>query len=169
MFKKNKKSIIFIIISIYVIGMVMTFTGDLILQIQTIRHQNRIEKIKNSESLEFSMTQWNNFSDNTEIKFQNRYYDVISFKEIDSKIIVKVIKDQFENEFRVSLAKIFNKNKIPFSEKSKSNFFSKHLVSKVEYITFINLDFLLDKLQENNSFLNSKTSNFINFQEKPPC
>lgn len=149
--------------------MMISLSGDLVLQIQTVRHQNQIEKIKNAQTLEFSIKEWNSFSDNKEIKFQNNYYDVISFQEIDSKIIVKVIKDQFESEFRVCFSKIFNKSKFPFSDKKKSNFFSKHLLSKKEYIILSHLDFLNDKLRENDSFLDSKTSTFLNFQEKPPC
>ncbi len=147
----------------------MTFTRDLILQIQTVRHQNQIKKIENAQTLEFSIKEWNSFSDTNEIKFQNKYYDVISFREIDSKVIVKVIRDTFEDEFRVTFSKIFNKNKIPFSEKNKSNFFSKHLTSKDEFVFSVNIDFALDELLKNERYINIKTSNFINFQEKPPC
>lgn len=149
--------------------MVVTFSGHLILQIQTLRHHNQIEKIKYSETLEFSTTEWNNFSDNTEIKFKNNYYDVISVREINSKIIAKVVKDKFENEFRITFSKIFNKTKFPFSEKNKLNNFSKHLATKNEFVILTNLDFALDKLLKYECYLNFKTSNFINFQEKPPC
>ncbi len=148
--------------------MIFAFSGNLIYQIQVVRHQNQIEKSFNSEILEFSLLEWNKFSDLNEIKFQNNYYDVISFQKINTKIFTKVVKDDFENENRILISKIFKKSKSPLSEKKKSNIFSKHIFLKNEFI-FLNIFFFLTKLQIKNGILSSKTSNFINLQEKPPC
>ncbi len=149
--------------------MIMTFTGDLLKQIQCVRYQNTIEKIKNSEILEFSLNDWNNFSDSNEIKFKNNFYDVISIQKLKSKIFANVVKDKLESELRITFSKIFNKTKIPTPGNKKLNSFSKHVLFRYEFVRINNLHFLSKKLQENDNFLNSKTSNFINFQYKPPC
>ncbi len=167
--KKIKNLAIFFIISIYAIGLVLTFSGDLLNQIQVVRHKNQIEKIANAEILEFSLKDWNNFSESNEINFQNNYYDIVSFEKINSRIIAKVVKDDFENEICVSLAKIFNKSKLPYSKSKKSNSFSKHIPSNKEYIAEYILIISSKKQKNLNEVLTSKTSNFINFQEKPPC
>ncbi len=147
--------------------MMITFSGDLILQIQSVRHQNQIEKLEKSETLEFSLKEWNNFSDNQEIKFQNSYYDVISSQTINSKVVAKVVKDDFENEIRVSIHKIFSKTKSSSSNQKKSNTFSKHVICKNEFVYKNKFDFI--KLTNFSEVLISKTSNFIEFSEKPPC
>ncbi len=167
--KKIKKPAFVTIISIYFIGLVLTFSGSLIEQIQFVRHQNQIEKIANAEILEFTLNDWNNFSESNEIKFQNNYYDVISFENINSRIFAKVIKDDFENETRITLSKILSKTKSPFSEKKKSNSFSKHILYINEFVGNKNIHFQLNKPLNLNEILISKTSNYINFLEKPPC
>lgn len=164
-----KNLVIFAVISVYFIGMVLTFSGDLIQRIQLVRYQNQIEKIANAKHLEFSLKEWNSFEGADEIKFQNQYYDVISFEKINSKIIANVVHDKFENEARVILTKILDKTKSPLPEKKKSNSFSKHILSKNEIIctnNIISFKFILSKFDK---IIVSKTSSFINFQEKPPC
>lgn len=149
--------------------MFLTLSENLIYQIQVVRHQNQIEKISKAEILEFSLCEWNSFSDLQEIKFQNNFYDVISFKKINIKVVVKVVKDDFENEIRVSFLKILNKFKFPLSDKKKSNSFSKHLLSKNEFICSIKVNIYNSNHKNFDRTLSSKTSSFINFQEKPPC
>lgn len=164
-----KNSATFLIISIYFIGMVLIFSGSLIEQIQCVRHQNQIEKIANAETIEFTLNNWNNFSESNEIKFRNNYYDVISFENINSRIFAKVVKDDFENDTRITLSKILNKTQSPFSEKKKSNSFSKHILYINEFVGNKNIHFQLNKPLNLNEILVSKTSNYINFLEKPPC
>ena len=149
--------------------MILTFSGGLIYQIQIVRHQNQIENINNAETLEFSLLEWNKFSDSKEIKFKDNYYDVISFKNIKSKILAKAVKDDFENEFRITFNKIFNKHKSPLSEKKKTNLFSKHILSKNEFICTNKINLFNVELQKFDVIIDFKTTNFINFQEKPPC
>lgn len=149
--------------------MVLTFSGDLLNQIQVIHHQNQIEKVSSAKTLEFTINEWNNFSELNEIKYQNNYYDVISFKKVNSKIVANVVKDKFENETRVTISKIINKSKIPFSDKKKSNSFSKHLFSQNEFICNDILNLFKFKLRKFDRVLCSKIATYINFQEKPPC
>ena len=165
----TKNLVIFSIISIYFVGMLLTFSGNLIQRIQSVRFQNQIEKIANSKNLEFSLKEWNSFEGANEIAFKNQFYDVVSFKKIDSKIIANVVPDKFENEVRIFLTKILSKTKSSLPEKKKSNSFSKHILSKNEFICPNKKHFYDYKLPIYNSVDNCKTSAFINFQEKPPC
>ena len=148
--------------------MILVFSGDLITQIQDFRHQNQIEKINQSETIAFSETEWNNFNNADEIKFQNNYYDVISIKKSYNKIIAKVVKDDFESEIRIGISKIF-KNKKPISHKKKTNSISKHLISKADFLKNKDSKIHQKLIQKSDGLIHLKTSNFINFQEKPPC
>ncbi len=149
--------------------MVLTFCGNLFQKIQNVRYQYQIEKSFKSEILEFSILEWNKFSDSKEIKFKDNYYDVISFENINSKILAKVVKDDYDNEIRITFNKIFNKHKLPLSEKKKTNSFSKHILLKNEFIFRNEIIFFITKFQIKDGILNSKTSSFINVQKKPPC
>ncbi len=169
MYKKIKNPAIFLILSVYVIGMILAFSGDLIQHIQNIRYRNQIEKIANAETLEFSKTEWNNFSGNHEIHFQNHYYDVISFEQNNKKITAKVVKDSSENKTRVTFVELLKKNKTPISEKKKSNSFSKHVISENKFYYYNKLVFLSEILQNFDGLTSSKTKSFIYLQDKPPC
>lgn len=149
--------------------MFLTFSGDLIQRIQSIRFQNQIEKIANSKNLEFSLKEWKSFEGANEITIQNQFYDVVSFKKIDSKIIANVVHDKFENEVSVFLTKILSKTKSSVPEKKKSNSFSKHILPKNEFICSNKTQLYNYKLPIYNNIENSKTSAFVSFQEKPPC
>ena len=148
--------------------MVFTFSGNLLNQIQVVRQQNQIEKIASSEILEFSLNEWNNFSSLNEIKFQNNYYDIISFEKINSKIVAKVVKDDFENEVRITFLKVFNKHQSPLSHKKKTNSFSNYLPCDFASNNFEKINFNADLIQHKSQYLLLRTSNFINFLEKPP-
>lgn len=167
--KKIKYPAVIILISMYVIGIVMTFSGDLILQIQSIRYQNQIERNANLEFLEFSEKQWANFENDKEIKYKNQYFDVIWFRKLDSKIIAKVVKDSFESETRVTIVELLKKNKPPISENKKSNTFYKHLISENKFYVRNKLVFLEVQLQNFDKKSSSKTKSFIYLQDKPPC
>ena len=166
---KNIKNLaIYAVISVYIIGIVLSFSGNLINQIQVTRQKIQIEKIFNAEILEFSLTEWDNFEDFDEIKFRNKYYDVVSFQKINNRIFAKAVKDDFENEFRVSFLKVFNKHQSPFSKIKKTNFFCNHLLCFTDFKIVGNSNFKLDFIPYNKYFLAFKTSSFINFLEKPP-
>lgn len=168
MFPKYKKPAILIIISLYIIGVFFVNSGDLFSQIQKIRYENRIKKIKLCKTIIFSSKEWKVFSDKKEIKFNNAYYDVIAFQEFNSKVIAKVIKDDLENEFRLVISQILNKQKpLPLDKKYTS--LSKHLVQK-EKINFVfKFNFKIDKIENYDTQFNLKTKSFIYSLFEPPC
>ena len=147
--------------------MIVSFVCDLLLQMQTIRHQNQIEKFSDYEILEFSETTWNNFPNKDEIKFNGKYYDVALIEKRGSTIFAKVVCDDLENELHVFIAKINKDSKVPLSNKIKS--FSKHLINQNDFL-FTN-DFLIssNKLQKFSFISNDIISGFNTFLERPPC
>ena len=169
MLQKNRIFAVFLILSIYIFGLLLSFTGDFIQHFQAVRHQNQIEKIELATTLEFSFNDWKKFKDSKEIHFQYDFYDVISINKTANKIIAKVVKDDFENEIRVAFSQIFTKHKLPISEKKKTDSFAKHLNIK-----------LLENLKNVTTVFSKKTSNFdyllhlkinsyIDLPLKPPC
>lgn len=169
MFQKNRIFAVFLILSIYVFGTVLSFTGDFIQHIQVVRHQNQIEKIAKAQTIEFSFSQWEKFTDTKEIKIENDFYDVVSFRKSNSKIIAKVVKDDFENEIRVTLSQICKNQKIPYSDKKKSNTISKHFVSKDKFYTYYTNVIQLEKKSNFKFKANLKEISFIYLPIKPPC
>ena len=169
MFQKNRIFAVFLILSIYVFGTILSFTGDFIQHIQVVRHQNQIEKIAKAQTIEFSFSQWEKFTDTKEIKIENDFYDVVSFRKSNSKIIAKVVKDNFENEIRITFSQIFNKHKLPASGKKKSSPIAKHFNIKLNE-NFKNSVVLFSKKASNFDYLiNSKINSFIDLPLKPPC
>ena len=165
---KNTNKAVYIIISIYCIGLLLSYSGDLIQQLQSIRYYNQIEKTKKSEVLVFSIQEWKSFKGEKEIKYKNDFYDVISYQAIKSKIIAIVVKDRFENETRVTISRIFNKHKIPFSEKKGSNTFSVHITQEFQIIAS-KPEFLNYKPSNFDAFFDLKIKSFTNPLQKPPC
>ena len=53
------------------VGFLFAFSGNLILQIQTARHHNQINKKKLIENISLSLSQWNDLDDQHEIKIKN--------------------------------------------------------------------------------------------------
>ena len=149
--------------------MIFSFSGGLITQNQNIRQKGIIEKNTNFEVLNFTINQWNKFNDTEEIKHNNKFYDVVSFKKINSNVIVTAIHDDLENEVRIFISKIYKKTKNPISEKAFFKAFSKHILLKnnsfvkEKFLIFYNLSrkFLFQP--------KDKTSGFNDFVEKPPC
>lgn len=168
MFLKNKIVVTFIAISLYVMGVFLAHSGDLFNEIQNIRYENQIRKIKLSQTIIFSSGEWQTFSNKKEIKYNNAYYDVISFRKYGSEVIAKVVKDEFENEFRLTISQVLNKNKIPTSEK-KSTFISIHLAQKYPLNIGFKINFGIDAIENYNTQFNLKTSSFVNLMYDPPC
>lgn len=169
MFQKNRIFTVFLILSIYVFGTVLSFTGDFIQHIQVVRHQNQIEKIATATTLEFSLTEWKKLNDKKEIKFHSHFYDVVSIRITTNKIIAKVVKDSLENEIRVTLSQICKNQKIPYSDKKKSNTISKHFVSKDKFYTYYTNVIQLEKKSNFKFKANLKEISFIYLPIKPPC
>ena len=147
--------------------MIASFVGDLLLQMQTIRHQNQIEKFSNYEILEFSETTWNNFPNKNEVKFNAKYYDVALIEKRGSTIFAKVVCDDLENELHVFIAKINKDSKVPLSNKTKS--FSKHLINQNEFLIANKQLISSNKTQIISFISNDIISGFNTFLERPPC
>lgn len=168
MFPKNKTLIILIVMSLYVTSVFLANSDDLLSQIQKIRYENQIQKIEFSQTITFSSEEWQAFSNKTEIKHNNTYYDVISFQKFHSKVVAKVIKDDFENEFRLLISQIFNKHKTPSSEK-KINFLSKHIVQKNKMNFNFKTNFKIESIDNHNTHFDLRTRSFIDSLFEPPC
>lgn len=168
MFKKNKIVVILIVISLYVTGVFLSYSGDLLAEIQKTRYENQIKKIKLCQTIIFSAKQWQAFSNKKEIKIKNTYYDVISFQKIQQGVVVKMVKDDLENEFRLVVSQILNKHKIPFSEKKDTSLF-KHLLQKQKSSNDVKFDFEIDEIENYNTNFNLKTKSFIDLLFDPPC
>ena len=149
--------------------MIFSFSGGLITQIQNIRQKKIIEKNTNFEVLNFTINQWNEFNDTEEIKHNNKFYDVVSFKKINSNVIVTAIHDDLENEVRVFISKIYKKSKKSIPEKVVSKVFSKHILLKNN--SFVSEKSLIFYNSPQKFLLQpkDKTSDFNDFVEKPPC
>lgn len=168
MLPKSKTLIIFIVISLYIAHIFFAYSGDLFSQIQKIRYENQIEKIELSETITFSLEEWQAFSDKTEIKHNNAYYDVISFQKFHSEVTVKIVKDDLEDEFRFVISQLLNQHKTPSSEK-KNTFVSKHLVQKDKINFDFKIDFIIDTIENHSTQFNLKTRSFIYSEYQPPC
>jgi len=169
MLEKLKKISIFVVISIYILGIFITFSGDLIQQLQIIRHQNQIQKNNKKESIVFTLKEWNHYLDISEIKYKNNFYDVVSIKKSNSNIIVNVVKDDFENKLRITFLQLLNKHKIPLSEKKKAISFSKHFIVSENKVAPSILVLNIIKLQNYDTNHNLKTNSYIKLLQKPPC
>lgn len=60
-----------ILATLYLVGFLFAFSGDLILQIQIVKHHNQINKKKLVENISLSLSQWNDLDDQHEIKIKN--------------------------------------------------------------------------------------------------
>ncbi len=169
MFLKNKiRVILIVVISFYITGVFLTYSDNLLRQIQKIRYENQIQNIKFSKSITFSSEEWRDFSNKTEIKYKNVFYDVVSFQQFHSKVIAKVVKDDFENEFRLVVSQVLNKHKRFPSEKKRA-IFSKHLVHKDKVDWSFKIDFKINAIENYNAQFNLKAKLLIYSVFDPPC
>jgi hypothetical protein len=160
------KSTLIILIPIYLIGVFVSISKELITDFQAVRFQNQIEKNNNTQVLEFSISDWQKFSYSKEIKFKNHFYDVVSFEEKNSKIIAHVVADNFENEFRVSIVSLLSKHKN--SNFIKTKVFSKHLPTNNNF-SLTKKIFFWENNEKNYCQKSLFLDNYFNFLEKPPC
>jgi hypothetical protein len=169
MLKNIKHISILSIATIYILQLCFVFSGTLIENIQELRHQNQISKNLMAEHMEFSLRDWQLLDNKKEIKINNTFYDVISFRNSSKKVVVKVVKDDFENEFRISFQNLFNKKNTTDSGKKKS-------FNPYNYLTVISNEtkthsvlFLYFFSKSNLSFFKVKTNKIIEFIYRPPC
>ena len=169
MIKKIKFLPVIILATIYLVGFLFAFSGDLITQIQTIRQHNQINKKNHLETISLSLSQWNDLDDKHEIKIDKVYYDVVSHSIVGSNVILKVVKDHFESEIRVFFAQVFHKNKLPNSEKKKVNFLTSQIIVDSQSIYNAKKGFEEILIKNFKSNFDLKTNSFIFLIQKPPC
>lgn len=169
MTKKNHFFSILLVTTLYLVGFLIAFCGDLVQQIQTVRHQNQINKINQIEIISISLSQWNQFDNKHEIELDDIFYDVVAHSISGQKVTLKVVKDHFENEVRVVFSQIFNKSKYPTSDKKKSTFSLQQIVCETKP-NWLNNNTFASMLVENfKSNFDLKTNSYIYLPQKPPC
>ncbi len=167
--KKIKHIAIFAIVTFYVMQLCFVFSGTLIENYQEIRHQNQVSKLLLSETKEISLSNWNNFDNKKEIKINNRFYDVASFKIINKKVILKVVADNLENTIRISFESLFHKSKKTESNQKKA-FKIFHFIAVIHDILSVNLKKPVEVFSQNiYFFVTLKTKNTTTNLDKPPC
>ena len=120
MFKKIKYISILSIALFYILQLCIIFSGALIENIQQIRYQNQIAKTHISEEKILTLREWNTLDNKKEIKIHGTYYDVIDIKITPSKVILKVVKDDFESELRISMQRLFNTKNLTSTDKKNA-------------------------------------------------
>jgi hypothetical protein len=167
--KKSKKTAIFLLAILYAVVVFMAFSGDLLQDLQSIRYENKINQTKDIQTITFDQKDWNNLENHKEVKFKKTYYDVVSFRQFRSKIIVKAVKDSLENEFRLICSQLSSKYKSPISEKKDTSVFFKQIVVNQSNNYSFKLLFLLSKSKNFNIIFDLKTISYQNIPLQPPC
>lgn len=169
MFKKLKYISILSIALFYILHLCILFSGALIENIQQIRHQNQIAKTHIAEQKILTIEEWNTIDNEKEIKIHGIYYDVINFKVTPYKVIVKVVKDDFESELRISMQRLFNNKSLPSTDKKKCFDFYNYL-STIEKQKNESPSFLSSiETNPNSFFIQKETNTFISSIYRPPC
>lgn len=169
MLKRIKNIAVFVLVTFYVLQVCIVFSGTLIEHIQEIRNQIQLSKIHLAQTKIVTIAQWESNKDKKEIKINNHYYDVLSYKILSNKVRLVAVRDSHENNFRVVLNNLLNKNNTSHSEKKKSlkipNFIT--VLNKNDYEFKKNRIFILKKML----FYASKKSpvKIIIDVYKPPC
>lgn len=169
MIKKIKFLPVIILATMYLVGFLFAFSGDLITQIQTIRQHNQVNKKNNIETISLSLSKWNDLDDKHEIKIKKHYFDVVSHSIVGSNVILKVVKDHFESEMRVAFSQVFNKNNFPNRDKKKTKILSNQITSEFTSNWFAKNDYPLFQTKNFKSNFDLKTNSFIFLIQKPPC
>ena len=167
--KKIKYIAILTIVASYVLQLCFVFSGTLIENFQEIRYQNQISKLHLSETKKISIDNWNDFNNKREIKINDIFYDVASFKVVNKIVIVQVVADSFENQMRINFESLFHKSK-----KSDSN--QKKIFNCFNFIAVIN-NIETQKITARIEIFEPKvyftiiqnTKNTVLNLDKPPC
>lgn len=169
MLKKIKHIAILSIVIIYLLQVCFTFSGILIENIQKVRYENQIAKNFMTMEKEFSFNDWQPLDNKKEIKINNIFYDVVSAKKVGQRVMVQVVKDSFESEFRISFQNVLNKKSTENSSKKKVfKTYSLKVIfneTKTNSITFVTGY----SFKPNFPFSSIKTNKIIKAIHRPPC
>ena len=169
MLKKIKNISIFVVVTCYVLQSCMLFSGTLIERIQEIRTQIQISKIHLVENKLISLSEWKSIQNKKEIKLNNIYYDVISFKISSKQVAINAVKDKHENNFRMILNNLSNKKEIPNSSKKKTYKVCSFITTLTNNDYQIETIFNLFLIKQNFNTSNKDVNKIALAIYKPPC
>ena len=169
MLKKIKYYSVITIAIFYILQLSLVFSGTMIENIQQIRHQNQVSKINLALEKIIPVKDWNNFDNKKEIKINAVYYDVISFRIFSDKVVIKVVKDNFESELRISMQRLFENKSLPSNDKKKCFNFYNYL-SIIEKQKKESNQFLISIVTNPIAFFTHRKTNTIKASiYRPPC
>ena len=169
MLKRIKHIAILVIATFYMLQLSPLFSNFLIENLKDFRNKTQISKLHSTETKELSITFWNTLTEKKEFKINGIYYDVISYKKKNNKIIAKVIKDSYEEYFKIALDDIFGEKENSQKDKKKvqkSNLQISALSSPVESLDTTNAKFYY---RSNYRELEGKTKKISITTLRPPC
>jgi hypothetical protein len=169
MLKRIKHISIFVIATFYVLQLTPLFPVFFIENIKDIRNKIQISKLHLAETKELSISFWNTLPEKKEFKINGIYYDVISYKRANNKIIAKVIKDSYEDYFKIALDDLFCKKENSHKDKKKVHKLNLLVTTLSSHNEDSNTTFLETYYRSNYRNLKSKTKKIVVIALKPPC
>jgi hypothetical protein len=169
MLKKIKHIAIQSVAVLFILQVCFTFSGILIENIQQVRYENRIARNLKAVHKEFSLNDWQQLNNKKEIEVNHVFYDVISAKKVGGLVVVKMVRDSFESEFRITFQNVLNKKSNGSSGKKKifKPYSIKIIFNEVKTNSTPALtDYFL---KPNFPFLNIETNKINKSVYKPPC
>ena len=120
MLNRIKNISLFLVVTFYVLQLCMLFSGALVERIQEIRNEIQVSKKHLAEKKTIPFSEWKSLENKKEIKINNVYYDVLSYKIVFNSVEINAVKDKHENNFRIVLNNLLNKKETPDSSKKKT-------------------------------------------------
>ena len=169
MLKRIKHISIFVIATFYVLQLTPLFSVFFIENIKDIRNKIQISKLHLAETKELSISFWNTLPKKKEFKINGIYYDVISYKRTNNKIIAKVIKDSHEDYFRIALDDLFCEKENSHKDKKKVQKLNLLVTTLTLHDEDKNTTFLETYYSSNYRKLRGKTKKIVIITLRPPC
>lgn len=117
-------------------------------------------KKQNTNTITVSIDYWNALSDKKELQLKNSYYDIQKVVQNNDKIILTVVKDDFENVIKMSLNQKSSKK---IKQSKQHTFFATNV--RAQNVNFAPNFIKKDKIKGNINFL---VSCGFPYQEKKP-
>ena len=169
MLNRIKNISIFLVVTFYVFQLLMMFSGTLVERIQEIRNQTQVSKIDLAEKKTVLFSEWEPLKNKKEIKINNIYYDVVSYKISSNKVIINAVKDKYENNFRIVLNILLNKKEAGNSSKKKAYKYYNFISALVNNNYKIETIFSFLPVKQNFNTLNKDVNKIGLTIYKPPC
>lgn len=116
---KPKKTIIITLAILYGLLSFLLFSDSFFIHLIKIQQHYYLKESKRFENMTFSLQHWQKLENKKEFKLHGHYYDVKKIKIGRDKIIVTVIRDDYENILKYVSKNIFPKNKEQKASKNK--------------------------------------------------